>query len=134
MTNDITYQNETTTGESERSEGVSKGNPYKVYRVSFPYRVRFTFEDDDHNTEVVINTKSIEYFFGKDEKDVYLQKELSDQISEKSFIRHITNWVRERVWRIEPEEGSLEFTGEQEIHLVSQEEINETEREIISIP
>ena len=133
MTNDITYQNETTTGESERSEGGSEGNPYKVYRVTFPYTVKFSLDDDDHNTEVTISTKSVEYYFGKDEEDVLLQKELSDRISNDGLKKHITRWVEEQMWSVEPDDCELSFLGNPQLHEMTEEEIDETEREVVSM-
>ena len=35
-------------------------NPYRPYSVIFPYEVRFTIPDDDHNTEITIRTRSEE--------------------------------------------------------------------------
>jgi len=133
MTNDITYQNETTTGKPKGSEGVSKDNPYKTYRVTFPYQVKFSFAEDDHNTEVTISTKSVEYYFGKNEQDVLFQKELSDRISDVGMKRHILKFIEKHLWEVEPESCELEETGKPELHLMTQEEIDETEREIISM-
>ena len=31
-------------------------NPYRPYSVIFPYEVRFTIPDDNHNTEITIRT------------------------------------------------------------------------------
>ena len=133
MTNDITYQNETDTGEIRHSKGVSKDNPYQTYRVTFPYQVKFSFAEDDHNTEVIIKTKSVEYYFGKDEQDIMFQKELSDRISDVGMKKHILKFIENHLWEIEPETCELEETGKPELHLMTQEEIDETEREIISM-
>ena len=54
---------------------MQKKNPYKVYSVVFPYEVRFTIPEDDHNTEIIIKTKTRETYFGKNKDDVLLQKE-----------------------------------------------------------
>ena len=40
-------------------------NPYQPYRVVFPYEVRFTIPDDNHNTEIAIRTRSEEVRFGR---------------------------------------------------------------------
>ena len=133
MNNDITYQNEPTTGKPKGSEGVSKDNPYKTYRVTFPYQVKFSFAADDHNTEVTISTKSVEYYFGKKEQDVLFQKELSDRISDDGMAKHILKFIENHLWEIEPETCELERTGTPEIDLMTQEEIDEAEREIVSM-
>ena len=133
MTNDITYQNKTKIEETGHSEGVSKDNPYQTYRVTFPYQVKFSFPVDDHNTEVIIKTKSVEYYFGKNEQDVVFQKELSDKISDLGMKKHVLKFLENNLWEIDPETCSLEREDKPEIEIMTQEEIDETEREIISI-
>ena len=49
-------------------------NPYRPYRVVFPYEVRFTIPDDNHNTEITIRTRSEEIRYGRHEKDILFQK------------------------------------------------------------
>ena len=44
-------------------------NPYRPYRVEFPYEVRFTIPNDGHNTEITIRTRSEEVRFGRNEND-----------------------------------------------------------------
>ncbi|MDP7626242.1 MAG: hypothetical protein QF493_15025, partial [Rhodospirillales bacterium] len=40
-------------------------NPNRMFSVIFPYQVRFTIPDDQHNTEVIINTKTEEFYSGR---------------------------------------------------------------------
>ena len=133
MNDDMTYQNETITEDAKRSEGVSKDNPYQTYRVTFPYHIKFSFEDDDHNTEVIIKTKSVEYYFGKDKQDVVFQKELSDRISDDGLKKHLLKFIEKRLYGVIPEICELRRLGKPEIEIMTQEEIDETERELISI-
>ena len=56
-------------------------NPNKMFSVVFPYQVRFTIPDDQHNTEIVINTKTEEFYSGRNPQDVLFQKEQSDRYS-----------------------------------------------------
>ena len=51
-------------------------NPYRPYSVIFPYEIRFTIPDDDHNTEITIRTRSEEVRFGRNEKDILFQVEI----------------------------------------------------------
>jgi hypothetical protein len=78
-------------------------NPNKMYSVVFPYQVRFTIPDDQHNTEVIINTKTEEFYSGRNPQDVLFQKEQSDRYAKTAFIKHIQKYVREELWRVEPE-------------------------------
>ena len=45
-------------------------NPNKMFSVEFPYQVRFTIPSDAHNTEIVINTKTEEFYSGRNQQDV----------------------------------------------------------------
>ena len=86
-------------------------NPYRPYSVIFPYEVRFTIPDDNHNTEITIRTRSEEVRFGRNEKDILLQKELDNRYGRDTYSKHILNWVGERLSSIDPRECDLEYVG-----------------------
>ncbi len=90
-------------------------NPNKMFSVIFPYQVRFTIPDDQHNTEIVINTKTEEFYSGRNPQDILFQKEQSDRYSKTAFIKHIQKYVREQLWRVNPEDAHLTYTGKPEI-------------------
>ena len=50
-------------------------NPYKRYRVEFPFTCTFTIPEDGHNTRVTIETRSEHLHHAKSEDDVRLQLE-----------------------------------------------------------
>lgn len=106
-------------------------NPNKMYSVTFPYQVRFTLAEDDHNTEVIINTKSEEFYTARNEQDVLFQKNLSDRYSKIAFTKRIKKYVRDELWRVEPEDGHLTFTGKPEITEMSEERLSTFERELM---
>ena len=62
-------------------------NPNKMFSVVFPYQVRFTIPSEAHNTEIVINSKTEEFFSGRNQQDVLFQKEQSDRYSKMSVVR-----------------------------------------------
>ena len=86
-------------------------NPYKPYSVIFPYEVRFTIPDDDHNTEITIRTRSEEIRFGRNEKDILFQKELDNRYGRHTYSKHIVEWVAKRLPSIDPTECDLEYVG-----------------------
>jgi hypothetical protein len=86
-------------------------NPYRPYSVTFPYEVRFTIPNDDHNTEITIRTRSQEIRFGKDEQDILLQKELDNRYGRNTYSKHILDWVSKRLPDIDPRECDLEYVG-----------------------
>ena len=105
-------------------------NPNKMYSVVFPYQVRFTIPDDQHNTEIVINTKTEEFFSGRNPQDILFQKDLSDRYSKTAFIKHIQKYVREQLWNVEPEDAHLNYTGKPEVTEMSETRLATFQREI----
>ena len=105
-------------------------NPNKMYSVVFPYQVRFTIPDDQHNTEVVINTKTEEFYSGRNPQDVLFQKEQSDRYAKTAFIKHIQKYVRDELSRVEPEDTHLTYTGKPEVTEMSELRLSTFQREI----
>ena len=112
------------------SEDKIEDNPHKIYSVVFPYSVRFTIPDDGHNTEVIINTKSEEYYTARNEQDVLSQKELSDRYSKSPLAKRIQNYVREQLWNVDPEDSVFTYTGEPEVTELDEERLSTFQREI----
>jgi hypothetical protein len=54
--NNEEYEHEPKKPENRVIEGIEQ-NPFKTYKVHFPYQVRFTI-DGIENTEIIINTES----------------------------------------------------------------------------
>ena len=108
-------------------------NPNRMYNVIFPYQVRILIPDNDDNhspTEVVINTHSQEYFSGRNPQDVLFQKEQSDRYAKTAFIKHIQKYVRDELWRVEPEDAHLTYTGKPEVTEMSELRLAAFQREI----
>ena len=105
---------------------------YHIYSVIFPYQVRFTLEGDGNNTEVIINSKSEETFYGKSEEDISLQKELADAYSKNTYSRYIKNWVMKEMDKVKPQDCRLRYTGEPTIRPMTDEELEIWERQVLS--
>ena len=105
-------------------------NPNKMFSVVFPYQVRFTIPDDQHNTEIVINTKTEEFYSGRNPQDILFQKDMSDRYSKTAFIQHIQKYVRDELWRVKPEDAHLTYTGKSEITEMSDSRLASFQREI----
>ena len=106
-------------------------NPYRPYSVIFPYEVRFTIPDDDHNTEIIINSKTEEFYSGRNPQDVIFQKDLSDRYSKTAFIKHIQKYVRDEILGVEPEDAHFTYTGKPEVREMTESELSTFEREIV---
>ena len=108
-------------------------NPNRMYNVIFPYQVRIMIPDNDDNhppTEVVINTHSQEYFSARDPQDVLFQKEQSDRYSKEGLIKYIKEHIRDELWRVEPEDAHLTYTGKPEVTEMSELRLAAFQREI----
>jgi len=105
-------------------------NPNRMFSVVFPYQVRFTIPDDGHNTEIVITTKTEEFYSGRNQQDVLFQKEQSDRYSKTAFIKHIQKYVRDELWIVEPEDANLTYTGKPEVKEMSETRLSTFQREI----
>mgnify|MGYP006966910023 FL=1 len=108
-------------------------NPMRAYKLQFPYTVRFRLTEDDKRTELTISTISEEMTFARSRKDALLQKERNDAISKDGYTRHIVNWVQERMCK--PyffETCELAYTGTADVLEMSDEELYEYERQVIS--
>jgi hypothetical protein len=107
------------------------GNPMKAYKIQFPYSVTFSLSDDDHHTQVIINTTSQEMTFARSGQDALYQKEKNDAVSKNGYTNHIINWVQTRM---SPNDTcELTYTNSPTVEEMTEEEIETYEREVISI-
>ena len=109
-------------------------NPMRAYKLQFPYQVKFNLADDDNRTEVIINTVSEEMTFARTSKDALLQKERNDGVSKNGYIKHIVNWVQERISK--PgfiKTCELAYTGTPDVNEMTEQELVDYQKEIISI-
>ena len=107
----MTEELETTLDTLEQEVIDELENPYRPYSVIFPYEVRFTIPDDNHNTEITIRTRSEEVRFGRNEKDILLQKGIDNRYGRITYSKHILDWVFKRLGTIDPKECDLEYVG-----------------------
>ena len=121
----MTEELETTLDTLEQEVLDELENPYKPYSVIFPYEIRFTIPDDGHNTEITIRTRSEEIRYGRNEKDILLQKELDNRYGRDTYSKHILDWVGKRLGTIDPREVDLEYVGEPTVSLMGHKEVKE---------
>ena len=107
-------------------------NPFRTFRVIFPYQVRLTFSDDNSNTEVVINTKSEEVLYARTTEDAHLQKQLQNSHSRSGYAKVLMEWVRDRLWGFDPEDCYVTYTGKAQFTEMTEQEVKEYEREVLS--
>ena len=100
-------------------------NPYRPYSVIVPYEVRFTIPNDDHNTEITIRTRSEEVRFGRNQKDILLQKGIDNRYGRITYSKHILDWVSKRLSSIDPRECDLEYVGTPTVSLMGHKEVKE---------
>ena len=108
-------------------------NPMRPYLIEFQYSVKFVLAEDGFRTEVFINTISEEMTFSRTKKDALFQKERSDAISKEGYIKHIVNWVADRLYKLDLDNCELAYTGTPDVVEMTDEEIGIYQREIISV-
>ena len=109
-------------------------NPMRAYKLQFPYQVKFNLVDDGNRTEVIINSISEEMTFARTRKDALLQKERNDAVSKDGYTKHIVNWVQERMGKSYfLETCELAYTGTADVREMTDEELDEYAREVISV-
>jgi hypothetical protein len=100
-------------------------NPYKPYSVIFPYEVRFTIPDDGHNTEITIRTRSEEVRFGRNEKDILLQKEIDNRYGRDNYAKHILEYVGNHIRWGEGENLELEYIATPSVKPMTEKDAKE---------
>jgi len=107
-------------------------NPMRPYKIQFPYQVRFQFAEDGNRTEIKINTISEEVNFARTKKDVLLLKEKNDAFSKEGYTKHIINWVAEKMYRMDLDTCEFSYTGSPDAIEMTDTEIEDYAREVIS--
>ena len=100
-------------------------NPYRPYRVEFPYEVSFTTPQDENITEILVRTRSEEVRFGRNERDVMLQKGVDNRYGKLTYAKHILNWIAVTLPDIKPKDCEVEYLGEPTVTPMDDEEIRE---------
>ena len=112
-------------------EELEGDNPFRTYKVQFAYQVKFVLEDDPE-TEIVINTKSEEFYYSRSKKDVRWQKELANKHSKLTLSKYLINYLNENLYKVEPDNCQLTFTGEPVVLEMTEEELASFQRNLVS--
>jgi hypothetical protein len=78
-------------------ESSTGANPNRMFSVVFPYQVRFTIPSDGHNTEIVITTKTEEFYSGRNQQDVLFQKDREGWICPDGYRKTSNSCDRVRI-------------------------------------
>ena len=113
--------------------GEPSGNPFAAYCVQFPYRVEMTLPEDDHNTRIQIDTKSEEVTFARSEEDARLAHELTQRHSRRVYCKHITDFARDNMWHVDPENMTITFLDKPSVTKLTDEEVGAYEREVVEL-
>jgi len=100
-------------------------NPYSAYSVKFPYTCSFSFPEDDHHTKVTIETVSETVRFGRNEHDVSLQLDKDQELSRRTYAKHVLQWVSHNLYSIDPEDVELTYGDSHTIDPMTDEEIED---------
>ena len=100
-------------------------NPYSTYRVEYPFICSFTIPEDDHNTEITIETVSDTLMNSTSKQDIRLHLKKDQEIGGPMDANRILKWVQNKLWNIHPRDVSVEYGDNPIIEPVSKERMNE---------
>ena len=108
-------------------------NPMRPYLIEFPYQVKLLIAGDGCITEVLITTSSEEMNFGRTKKDALFQKERSDAISKDGYIKHIIEWVADKMYKVDMNDCKLTYTDKANADETTDDELEIYQREVFSV-
>ena len=76
-------------------------------------------------TEIIVKTRSEEVRFGRNERDVMLQKGMDNRYGRLTYSKHILDWIAETLPDIKPKDCEVEYLGEPTVTLMNEKEIRE---------
>ena len=100
-------------------------NPYKRYRVEFPFTCSFTIPEDGHNTKVTIETRSENLMHGTSESDIRLQMEKDHEIDGPLNAKRTLKFVQGAMWGIEMSDVTVNYHPEFTVELATPEKVQE---------
>ena len=100
-------------------------NPYSAYSVKFPYTCSFSFPEDDHRTKVTVETVTECVRFGRSDHDVSLQIDKDQELSKRTYAKHVLQWVSRNLYSIGPEDVELTYGDNRSIDLMTDDEIED---------
>ena len=97
---------------------------HSTFSVKLPYTVSFSFPDDDHLTQITIQTTSQVLRYGRDEQDIQSQMKLDQEHAQSTYAKHIIKWVGERLWDTDVKETTVTFGDNPTVEIMTDEEID----------
>ena len=107
-------------------------NPYRTYSVQFPYSVSFTIPDDDHHTQITIQSTSEILRYGRDEHDIHHQMQLDQAHGKPTYAKHLINWISSRLSEINPREVNVTYGDTSTIEIMTDEQIDEFRQDCLN--
>ena len=104
---------------------------HQPYQTITHYKVSLTIPDDE-TTEVIINTKSAGVCFATSPDDALQQTKAENEYSKQSYASYIMSYVRDNLWNIDVIDTNLTYTDEPTIKLMTQEELKDFQRDVVS--
>jgi len=105
---------------------------HQPYQTIISYKVSLTIPDDE-TTEVIIKTKSAGVCFATSPEDALQQTKTENEYSKQSYASYIMSYVRDNLWNIDVADTNLTYTDEPTIKLMTQEELKDFQREVVSL-
>ena len=110
-----------------------QNNPFSPYRIEFPYTCSFSIPEDGHITRVTIETRSEELRYGRNEKDIRLQKSLENEDGRPTYAKHLLEWVSNHLYSIDPRECEVTYQDTILIEKMTQEQVEQYREECLDL-
>ena len=101
------------------------------YQTTTHYTCSLTIPDDE-TTEVTIQTKSAGVCFASSPEDALAQTKTANQYSQQSYASYILRYVRDNLLTIDAADASLTYTDEPTITPMSDEDLQDFQRDVVS--
>ena len=90
------------------------------------------FEKNTANMGAIACNNRLKINYSPAKEDVLFETELFHKHSKTSYAKHITKFIEEHLWNIPPKEMIVTYTGKPFVQEMTQEEIENYQREVVS--
>ena len=102
-----------------------------AYKTIVPYTVTFTIPDDA-TTRVTISTKSEGICFASSQEEAMEQTIANNDYSHQTYASYILGYVADNLLMVDAEDTALTYTDDPTITPITQDELEDFQREVIS--
>ena len=115
----------------DEDEMTDENTTHHPYQTITHYTCSFTIPDDE-TTEVIIKTQTTGISFATSPEDALQQIKTENQYSHQSYAAYILHYIRENLTSVDVTDADLTYTEEPTITLMSDEDLLDFQRSVVS--